>query len=74
MEQDDLDLHLPDTVEFDLDLVFDVGEFALLDEEEQTRIMRPKLAKSALFDTVAQREQRRQLQNLLMYRSVEHIV
>ena len=50
MEQDDLNLHLPDTVELDLDLDFDVGDFALLDEEEQTRIMRPKMAKSALFD------------------------
>ena len=41
------EIHFPDTIELDDDIDFSVADFSLVDEEEQTRIIKPKMAKSA---------------------------
>lgn len=46
------DLHLPETVEIDADLDFTVDDFDLLDDPEDKRIMKPKMAKSAVYTSV----------------------
>lgn len=46
------DLNLPDTIEIDTDIDFDVGDFALLEEDEETRILKPRMAKSAVYTSV----------------------
>jgi hypothetical protein len=49
---DDLNLDIPeihfqDTIELDDDIDFSVADFSLVDEEEQTRIIKPKMVKKA---------------------------
>lgn len=52
---DDFDLdipeiHLPDTITLDDDIDFSIADFSLVDEDEQTRILKPKMAKSAIYN------------------------
>lgn len=54
-ELDDLtlpDIHLPETMEIDADLDFTVDDFDLLDDPEDKRILKPKMAKSAVYTSV----------------------
>lgn len=44
------EIHFPDTIELDDDIDFSVADFSLVDEEEQTRIIKPKMAKSAIYN------------------------
>lgn len=51
-ELDEVTLHLPDTIEIDTDLDFTVDDFELLDDPEDKRILRPKMARAAVFTSV----------------------
>lgn len=44
------EIHFPDTIELDDDIDFSVADFSIVDEEEQTRIIKPKMAKSAIYN------------------------
>lgn len=44
------EIHLPDTIELDDDIDFSVADFSIVDDEEQTRILKPKMAKSAIYN------------------------
>lgn len=44
------EIHFPDTIELDDDIDFSVADFSLVDEEAQTRIIKPKMAKSAIYN------------------------
>ena len=44
------EIHIPDTIELDDDIDFSVADFSIVDEEEQTRILKPKMAKSAIYN------------------------
>lgn len=39
------EIHFPDTIELDDDIDFSVADFSIVDEEEQTRIIKPKMVK-----------------------------
>lgn len=41
------EIHFPDTIELDDGIDFSVADFSIVDDEEQTRILKPKMAKSA---------------------------
>lgn len=47
------EIHFPDTIELDDDIDFSVADFSIVDEEEQTRILKPKMAKSAIYNKAA---------------------
>lgn len=47
------EIHFPDTIELDDDIDFSVADFSLVDEEEQTRIIKPKMAKLAIYNKAA---------------------
>lgn len=47
------EINFPDTIELDDDIDFSVADFSLVDEEEQTRIIKPKMAKSAIYNKAA---------------------
>lgn len=47
------EIHFPDTIELDDDIDFSVADFSIVDEEEQTRIIKPKMAKSAIYNKAA---------------------
>ena len=44
------EIHFPETIELDDDIDFSVADFSIVDEEEQTRIIKPKMAKSAIYN------------------------
>lgn len=44
------EIHFPDTITLDDDIDFSVSDFSIVDEEEQTRIIKPKMAKSAIYN------------------------
>lgn len=44
------EIHFPDTITIDDDIDFAVADFSLVDDEEQTRIIKPKMAKSAIYN------------------------
>lgn len=44
------EIHFPDTIKLDDDIDFSVADFSIVDEEEQTRIIKPKMAKSAIYN------------------------
>ena len=44
------EIHFPDTIELDDDIDFSVADFSIVDEDEQTRIIKPKMAKSAIYN------------------------
>lgn len=44
------EINFPDTITLDDDIDFAVADFSLVDEEEQTRIIKPKMAKSAIYN------------------------
>jgi hypothetical protein len=44
------EINFPDTIELDDDIDFSVADFSIVDEEEQTRIIKPKMAKSAIYN------------------------
>ena len=44
------EINFPDTIELDDDIDFSVADFSIVDEDEQTRIIKPKMAKSAIFN------------------------
>lgn len=46
------EIHFPDTIELDDDIDFSVADFSIVDEEEQTRIIKPKMAKLAIYNKV----------------------
>lgn len=55
MQDNDFDLpslHLPETIDIDTDLDFTVDDFDLLDDAEDKRILRPKMARSAVYTSI----------------------
>lgn len=44
------EINFPDTIELDDDIDFSVADFSIVDEEEQTRIIKPKMAKAAIYN------------------------
>lgn len=45
-------LSISGNIEIDTDIDFDVGDFLLVNEDEKTRIMQPKMARSAVYQSV----------------------
>lgn len=46
------DIDLPEAPTIDVDLDFDIGDFDLIDDEEDPRYLQPKMARSAVYTSV----------------------
>lgn len=46
------DIDLPDASTIDLDLDFDIGDFTLIDDEEDARYLHPKMSRSAVYTSI----------------------